>query len=101
MLNRDQINNILEERLNYPKHLVGSIVEKIMNMDSKLIDSFEAWLTNNKIPEYSVEDYTIETLMDKEKMSIISAFLTMDSLIKEPEIAKQALSYGIHELKHK
>ena len=96
MIEKDVIINLLNEKYRYPKHMLEPTANKLLNLDSKLAKYFEDLVRFEDIPDIVIEGYTVEKLMEKEHMNVISAFITLDTLLKEPDIAKKALDYGIH-----
>ncbi|MEW9121594.1 MAG: hypothetical protein AB2421_02700 [Thermotaleaceae bacterium] len=84
----------LRNELNYPEHMIPETARKILELDDTLKPGFLQWFKTGVYPSINIEGYTIKRLIDEEAMTVISAFITMDALIKEPNLAKDALAYG-------
>ena len=66
-------------------------IKKIRAMDKKLKHSFYLWFKKGIKPDVMVGEYTFDELTGDLKMNEIKAFLFMDWLIKEPQVAENAL----------
>lgn len=93
-MEKEQLMIILREE-EYPEFMFEKTIEKILNFNSKIKDSFEQWLKDGYFPTIEVEGYTLTQLMYEFSMKPVGAFITLDWLIRDPEKAKKALSNGI------
>lgn len=71
------------------------IAEELSHLDARLVVLLKAWVEENKETDFEVEGYSINGFIEKYKMTYPAALLTIDWLIKEPAVAKEAISHGI------
>lgn len=93
MKREDIIQSLIKNR--YPNNVIDSVADELMSIDKKLIPLLLKWVEDNTETDYAVEGFTLLELKDVYKMSYPAALLSIDWLIKEPHIAKQAISKGI------
>ena len=81
------------------KAIIKGLIEKGqrngMVSRKEIADAFEVLFTNKENPSVSAEGFSYETLVTDYKMNPVGALITLDWLIREPEIAKEALKKGI------
>ena len=70
------------------------VANQLARLDPGLEIPFLTWLGTGDIPEVSVEDYSLASLIHDHKMNPIAAFLTLDWLIREPTRARASLRRG-------
>lgn len=93
MKREDIIQSLIKNR--YPNNVIDGVADELMSIDKKLIPLLLKWVEDNTETDYAVEGFTLLELKDVYKMSYPAALLSIDWLIKEPHIAKQAISKGI------
>ena len=86
-----QWRSFLEKR-GYSKDGAAAATEHIMEMDPKIKQDFIRWSNSGVLPELVIEGFDLPGLMSSLGMTEVSAFITLDWLLKDPEAAKQALS---------
>jgi len=68
------------------------VASEINQLHPSLIPLWERWAKNASVcDDFSVEGYSIKSLMEKQRMTYPAALLTIDWLLKEPEKAKTSL----------
>ena len=75
----------------YSHEMAQKIEKANKNIYNTVIDYIEKGIE----PTISVEGYSCKQLMQQFNMSVIAALLTLDWLLREPELAKQAILDGI------
>ncbi len=93
-MNRDKIIAILKEQ-EYPEFMIESTTVKIEAFAPKVASVFSIWIENRLAPQIEIEGYSYNSLIEKFKMKPVGAFITLDWLIREPEVAISALEKGI------
>lgn len=93
-MNKEIIIKALK-RYPYPENQIERVAEQLMLLDGSLIPLLENWALQGIETDFSIENFTLVGLKDKYDMTYPAALLTMDWLIKEPAIAKRAISKGI------
>lgn len=93
-MNRDKITTILEEQ-EYPKYMIDNTIQKIEAFAPAVAIVFTEWMESGRTPQLEVEGYTYNNLIEKFNMKPVGAFITLDWLIREPEVATKALKRGI------
>lgn len=90
-MNKDQIKEILIGR-GYPEVAAEVVSGELLLVKDELKPLLEGWLGNEVEADFAAHGYTLLRLMASRGMTYPAALLTMDWLLKEPEIAKQAIS---------
>lgn len=93
-MTREALTYYLRDELKYPEFLIETTVDDVMSMESNLKTEFEKWFDTKIFNEIIVEEHALSSLLKDHNMSGIAAFLTLDWLLKEPKIAKEALKHG-------
>lgn len=71
------------------------MAQKIEKANKKIYNAVIDYIEKGIKPTISVEGYSCKQLMQQFNMSVIAALLTLDWLLREPELAKQAILDGI------
>ena len=71
------------------------MAQKIEKANKKIYNAVIDYIEKGIEPTISVEGYSCKQLMQQFNMSVIAALLTLDWLLREPELAKQAILDGI------
>jgi hypothetical protein len=64
-------------------------------VDARLEPVLDMWLQDGIETDYSAEGYTIMGLKQQYSMTYPAALLSIDWLLKEPEIAKECINKGL------
>ena len=88
------IQDILIER-GYPQKKAISIASDLQAIDPALQNGLQSWLADQTETDYLIEGFKLSDLKQKFDMTYPAALLTMDWLIKEPELAKKSIQRGI------
>ena len=91
MLGKEKLRELLVEKYDYKNSQVDAIVEKIGRFSPKVAAAFENWLNTGKTDDTAIEGYTVDAIIAKKPMKIVGAYLTLDWLEREPDMAKAAL----------
>ncbi len=94
MINVNKLRDYLVKEYDYPAFMVEKTIDKVEKFDSDIYHEFEHWLSSGEESGIQVEGYSIRMLIDKYKMNVVGAYLTLDWLKREPEDAKKALLRG-------
>lgn len=71
------------------------IAPDLFNISPALQPLLESWLKNGREEDYETSSFSIKELMKKYGLEYQAALLSIDWLIKEPEIATQVILQGI------
>ena len=88
------IQDILIER-GYPQKQAISIASDLQAIDPALQNGLQSWLADQTETDYLIEGFKLSDLKQKFDMTYPAALLTVDWLIKEPELAKKSIQRGI------
>ena len=88
------IQDILIER-GYPQKQAISIASDLQAIDPALQNGLQSWLADQTETDFLIEGFKLSDLTQKFDMTYPAALLTMDWLIKEPELAKKSIQRGI------
>ena len=88
------IQDILIER-GYPQKQAISIASDLQAIDPALQNGLQSWLADQTETDYLIEGFKLSDLKQKFDMTYPAALLTMDWLIKDPELAKKSIQRGI------
>lgn len=90
------LQELLVERLNCSMEVAGRIAQDLGQLREELVPLLNAWIKGEPLDgETLYEGYTLNGLIADYQMQFTGALLTLDWLLKEPEIAKKALRHGI------
>lgn len=90
----EKIKDILKMR-GYPEKQAFSVANDLQEIDSALQDAFQRWLVIEEEMDFQIEGFKLSELKQKFDMTYPAALLTMDWLIKEPELATKSINRGI------
>ena len=90
-MNKDQIKEILIGR-GYPEVAAEVVSGELLLVKDELKPLLDGWLGDEVKADYAAHGYTVLQLMTSRGITYPAALLTMDWLLKEPEIAEQAIS---------
>ncbi|WP_455629607.1 hypothetical protein [Parabacteroides sp.] len=90
----EKIKEILIER-GYPEKQATTVAIDLLDIDKQLQGLLHDWLENEKETDCQVAGFKLSELKHKFDMTYPAALLTMDWLIKEPELAAKSINQGI------
>ncbi|MCM1302291.1 MAG: hypothetical protein NC250_09415 [Alistipes senegalensis] len=93
-MNKNTIISVLAERGYKPRN-AALVADDLMHLSSPLDVALRRWLDTEEIVDFSAEGYSVAQFMQQWGMKYPAALLTMDWILKEPEIAIQELKKGI------
>ena len=85
-MNEIEIKRRLVE-IGYPRHHLDIVSKELLSVSSQLRPIVEKWLSTGAEEDYSVYGFSILGLCKYRDLKYPAAILTIDWLIKEPEIA--------------
>ena len=88
------IQDILIER-GFPEKQAISVASDLQAIDPALQNGLQSWLADQTETDYLIEGFKLSDLKQKFDMTYPAALLTVDWLIKEPELAKKSIQRGI------
>lgn len=91
---KEEIIKILMER-RYTEKQAASVASDLLDVDEQLKDGLQHWLSTNEEKDYEVADFKLSELKQQFDMTYPAALLTIDWLIKEPDLAMKAIKRGI------
>lgn len=91
---KERIKRILIED-GYPESQANSVASDLLSIDNILQKGLLLWLEYKEETDYLIEGIKLSDLKMKFGMTYPAALLTMDWLIKEPNIAIKAINRGI------
>lgn len=95
-MNKDIIIKILQYE-GYPSYMIEKTICKLENLSEPIKSWFSDWLKDkNVILKERIYGFSFIELVENYKMKEIGAFLTLDWLKREPELARKELSQHYH-----
>ena len=92
MLDKIELRKRIIDDFDCKENQADGVVEKIIALAPHIAAAFEEWYNTGIVKEIDIEGYNVASLRSKKKnMNIIGAYLTLDWLYREPEVAKRAL----------
>lgn len=82
-------------RNQYSEVQASGVADELMHIDLKLVPLLEKWVNQEGEQDITVDGFSLLSLKNQYKMSYPAALLSIDWLIKEPQIASQAIKRGI------
>lgn len=90
------MKNIIMQRTNCTDNQAEKLEKKLSNISPRLQPILQNWLDNGiESNEEEFYGYSIDSLMKHSGLSFTGALLTIDWLLREPELATQAIQKGI------
>lgn len=96
-MTRDRIMMLLCSQ-DYPEFMLEQTADKIEHLSPQISSAFEEWAEFGTKPTIEYCGYTYAKLIKNFGMKPIAAFLALDWLFREPEIASVALKRGIRKI---
>lgn len=93
-MERAEIINILSNE-GYPEFMLEKTADKIEGFSETVAVAYADFQSNGTVPAITIAGYDYNGLVNDYGMKPTGAFITLDWLIREPEIAKEALEKGI------
>ncbi|MBR3454820.1 MAG: hypothetical protein IKH26_05825 [Bacteroidaceae bacterium] len=93
-MNETQIEALLFSN-GYTEKQAKTIANELLQIDTSLQPLLEKWMEKGTETDVEAEGFSLVELMKQFKMTYPAALLTIDWLIKEPEIAVKAVRKGI------
>lgn len=90
----EAIKDILAMR-GYTAKQAITVAAELEKIDWQLQKGLQIWLAEEKETDYLIEGVKLSELKQKFGMTYPAALLTMDWLIKEPELAMKSINKGI------
>ena len=90
-MNKTEIKHRLIE-IGYPERHLDIVSNELLAISDQLRPLMEKWIENGTEEDYAVRGYSLRELCECRNLKYPAAILTMDWLIKEPEIAIQHIS---------
>lgn len=81
--------------LGYTAKQAVTVAAELEKIDWQLQKGLQIWLAEEKETDYLIEGVKLSELKRKFGMTYPAALLTMDWLIKEPELAMKSINRGI------
>lgn len=82
--NKEVVERILIEELDFDSLLVAIAIEALTNMDERLQPVLDAWIEDRTVTNYTFEGISIKEIMEKEKSGFLSALSTMNTCLRKP-----------------
>ena len=86
-MNTESIIKTLIEREGYSKPQAILVTKELNNLEDRLKPLFEHWLSTGNQQDYCMNNVRISQLMSELNMQYPAALLTIDWIIKEPDIS--------------
>lgn len=93
-MNKESITKVLLAH-QYPEKQAGTVAQELMLIDKRLVPALNSWISNGSEQDYMAEGFSLHGLKNKFGMIYPAALLTIDWLLKEPEMATEAINHGI------
>jgi len=93
------LTDLLVRRLDYSMADASGMVPELIAMQPAIKKAFVQWLDSGTVPtEPRYEGYSAQSLAVNHNLQPVAAFLTLDWLATEPEVAKRAISEGYDQV---
>lgn len=93
-MTQDSIYNNLIAK-GYPEKAASILAEDLSRVSTELGPCLKSWLESGEEVNYSVEGFSIKGLMQKYQLQYPAALLSIDWVIKEPNVAIGAIKRGV------
>jgi hypothetical protein len=96
---QDQLLSRLMTEWRYGEEEAQSVAAELEHCAPEVLAAFHIWWETGTLGIFEVQGYTVAHLMEEYQMNPIAAFLTLDWLWKEPDVALGALAEGYDIIK--
>lgn len=79
----------------YPEKQAQSVAKELIEVSSPLQPLLQSWITEGTENDFTAERFSILELKKRFNMTYPAALLSIDWVLKEPEIAIRAINRGI------
>ena len=79
----------------YTEKQAKSAATELAQIDPRLKEALDNWLADETENDFSVEGFSILELKEKFEMTYPAALLSIDWILKEPEMAINCINKGI------
>lgn len=93
-MNIDNVKKCLLER-GYNTREAEVLSEDLVSVDVSLKSCLDAWVLSNEECDFSSHGFSIKGLMENFNLKYPAALLSIDWIIKEPDVAIRAIEKGI------
>lgn len=93
-MKQEEIIKILANK-GYTERQAQVIGSDLAEISPKLELALQMWISKDIETDYIIDEFSIKGLMQKYNMKYPAALLSINWIIKEPEIAKAAIKRGI------
>ncbi len=90
-MNQQQLKQKLIE-CGYPERFIDVVSKELLSISDALKPIVENWLTTGEEKDYSCDGYSLLELCNTKQLKYPAAVLTMDWIIKEPDVAIQTIN---------
>ena len=98
-LTRAALTDLMVNDLGYDMADATGMVDELLAMQAPIKVAFIKWWQTGDLPKQPVyEGYSVASLVQDHHLQPIAAFLSLDWLATEPEIARNAISQGYDEI---
>jgi hypothetical protein len=84
----------LTSEFGYPLQGARLVADKLSTSAPEIRNAFLAWWTGGDLPSVEIGGFTLRWLMEERGMKPIAALLTLDWVMREPEVAAKSLRKG-------
>jgi hypothetical protein len=90
----EEITKIIAKDTGSSGAVARSMAERIMNLHNDLSSAVAAYLAGGSV-SFALGNITLQTIMEKERCSLVEALFSMNTLLENPELAQkyQSLSF--------
>lgn len=92
MNTKDILKALIEH--GYSEKQAMHTAQELMELSESLKTLLARWMEQNEESDYAAEGFTLLELKQKFEMTYPAALLTIDWLLKEPDMAKKAIATG-------
>jgi len=87
-----KIIEILKNELAYSDHVADVTAADLQSLSPQLQPALTKWLDKREVTNIEILGFSVKQLMEQRAYTFPSALISMDWLIKEPDIAKKELT---------
>ena len=98
---RESLSIDLQRRFGSTTANANTIAYKMLSIDSTLADGLKQYWENGTIPDVEVRGWSVHRLMTERGMKPLEALLTLDEIIREPDLILRSLARGYDSFRRK
>jgi len=93
-MNKEALRSVLVEQHDYKHSQVDGVIDRIEAFSPPIAEAFAHWLATGEFVSPEIAGYTVQKIVEKQRMKPVAAFIQLQWLEDEPARALRSLRRG-------